>query len=94
MQELNKVLHQPIRTQIMAYLATHKSCDYTMVKRLFNLSDGHMTTHMRELIGNGYVEAEKSLFDGKTKTSYIITPAGREAFNDYVTLLKQIISMP
>ncbi len=93
MSELNRILHQPIRTQIMAYLVTHENCDYNGVKKLFNLSDGHMTTHMRELLGNGYVFAEKLTVDGKSKTIYHITPEGQVAFNEYVAELRKIISL-
>lgn len=93
MNELNKILHQPTRTQIMAYLITHESCDYNTIKKLFNLSDGHMTTHMRELLGNGYVMAEKLIVDNKSKTIYHITPEGRDAFISYVAELRKIITI-
>ena len=93
MSELNRILHQPIRTQVMAYLVTHDTCDFNAVKKLFNLSDGHMTTHMRELLGSGYVMAEKLTIDGKSKTIYHITPEGRAAFVEYVSELRKIISL-
>lgn len=91
MIELDKVLHQPIRTRIMAYLAANSSCDFNTVKKLFNLSDGHMTTHMRELLESGYVEAEKQQVDGKSKTVYHITDAGRKAFSTYVEMLREVL---
>lgn len=94
MSELNRILHQPIRTQIMAYLVTHESCEFNMVKKLFDLSDGHMTTHMRELLGSGYVAAEKLTVEGnKSKTIYHITLEGRAAFVEYVAELRKIISL-
>ncbi len=92
MSELNHILHQPIRTRIMAYLVTHDSCDYNTVKKLFDLSDGHMTTHMRELLGSTYVIAEKLSVNGKSKTIYHVTNQGRAAFEEYVEELKKIIS--
>ncbi len=91
MSELNRILHQPIRTQIVAYLVAHEQCDYNTVKKLFDLSDGHMTTHMRELLGSGYVIAEKLTIDGKSKTIYHITSEGHVAFNEYVAELRKII---
>lgn len=90
--ELDKVLHQPIRTHIMAYLVTHGSCDFNTIKKLFALSDGHMTTHMRELLEHDYVATEKLATDGKSKTIYHITPTGKNAFENYVNALKKIIT--
>jgi len=89
--ELNRILHQPIRTQIMSHLIAHNSADYNSIKKLFNLSDGHMTTHMRELLAYDYVRAEKLSFDNKSKTIYHITDVGRTAFTEYIKILKKII---
>lgn len=90
--ELDRILHQPIRTQIMAYLIACDSCDYTTLKNKFELSDGHMTTHMRELLEHKYVVAEKEFINNKPRTTYHITPEGRTAFGAYITTLKRIIS--
>lgn len=89
--ELDRVLHQPIRTKIVAYLASHESADFNSIKTMFGLSDGHMTTHMRELLENNYVFSEKCLVDGKIKTIYSITETGRTAFLNYVEMLKKIL---
>ena len=89
--ELDRVLHQPIRTRIMAYLASSQSCDFNTVKKLFNLSDGHMTTHMRELLDSGYVKMEKPMVDGKVKTVYFITDEGKAAFTRYVEMLREVL---
>ena len=90
--ELNRILHQPIRTRIMALLIARDSCDYNGLKREFNLSDGHMTTHMKELLEHGYVKSEKAFVDNKPRTTYYQTQLGREAFAQYVRSLKRIIT--
>ncbi len=90
-EELNRILHQPIRTRIMAYLLTYGSCTYTALKNKFELSDGHMTTHMRELVGNEYVDVEKKFVDKKPQTTYLITSKGKKAFLDYIEVLKNIL---
>ncbi len=89
--DLNRVLHQPIRTRIMAFLVANGSCDYTTLKNQFNLTDGHMTTHMRELLENEYVAMEKSFVHNKPRTTYSITQQGKKAFEDYIDTLKKII---
>ena len=90
--ELNKVLHQPIRTKVMAYLVTHESCDFSTIKKLFELNDGHMTTHMKELVESGYVRVEKMFVDNRPKTIYYITKDGKKAFENYIGVLRNIIA--
>ena len=89
--ELNRILHQPIRTRIMAYLIAHGSCNYKQLKTQFELSDGHMTTHMRELLEHNYVEMEKTFINNKPCTTYHVTDIGRQEFAEYVQRLKKII---
>lgn len=91
--ELDKVIHQPVRTKIMAYLSSVKECDYTTLRNSLELSDGHMSTHMKELVASQYIEMEKTFVDNKPKTTYRITNAGRKAFTNYVSVLKDIISV-
>lgn len=88
---IDKVIHQPVRTKIMAYLANVKVCDYTTLKNTLGLTDGHMTTHMRELLEHKYVEMEKSFVDNKPKTTYHITKLGLKNFKEYVSYLKSIL---
>lgn len=92
-EELDRILHQPIRTRIMAYLLACGSSDYTTIKKIFTLTDGHMTTHMRELLEHKYVDMKKMFVNNKPRTTYFITPRGKEAFEQYVMALKKIISM-
>jgi DNA-binding MarR family transcriptional regulator len=91
-EELDRIIHQPIRTRIMAYLLASSFCDYTKLKNMFNLSDGHMTTHMRELIEHGYVQFKKEFVNNKSRTTYYLTPTGRDAFLNYVMILKKVIT--
>ena len=91
--ELDRIIHQPIRTRIMAYLADVKECDYTTLKNALDLSDGHMTTHMRELLSSQYVEMEKAFVNNKPKTTYRITKEGKKRFLVYINTLKDIIAI-
>ncbi len=76
----------------MAFLCNVKESDYTSLRDGLDLSDGHMSTHMKELVSNEYVEMEKSFVDNKPKTTYRVTSKGRKAFTNYVSVLKDIIS--
>lgn len=90
--ELDQILHQPVRTKIMAYLIGVGSCDFTTLKKSLELSDGHMSTHMKLLVENGYVEVEKNFVDNKPKTIYKLTPEGKKKFSLYVEALKKMVT--
>jgi len=90
--ELNPVLHQPVRTKIMAYLGTAKEADFTTLKKALGLTDGHMSTHMKLLLENGYVVAEKEFVENKPRTTYRMTAKGKQEFAAYIATLKQILA--
>ena len=90
--ELDRIIHQPVRTRIVAYLASHGQTDYVTLRNALALSDGHMTTHMRELVGSEYVSFEKDFVDNKKpRTTYKLSPMGRKQFSAYIKALKEII---
>jgi predicted ArsR family transcriptional regulator len=90
--KLDEVIHQPIRTKIIAYLINRQECDYTTLKKTLNLSDGHMTTHMRVLLSKEYISMKKEFIKNKPKTTYSITQKGKEKFKKYIETLKIIIN--
>ena len=81
--ELDPILHQPIRTKIVAHLAYQGKSAFVSLRSSLSLSDGHMSTHMRLLIAEGYVAAKKELVDDKAQTVYALTAQGKKAFTKY-----------
>ena len=91
--DLDRVLHQPIRTRIVAFLASNGPTDYVTIRTKFKLTDGHMTTHMRELLKCEYVSYEKDFVDNKTpRTTYKLTAIGKKQFTAYTKALLEIIT--
>ncbi len=91
--ELDQVIHQPIRTKIMALLLNSGECDYSTIKNTLNISDGHMSTHMKVLVSEEYVVMEKTFVDNKPKTTYKVTKQGKKKFSEYVDTLKKIVTI-
>lgn len=91
--ELDQVIHQPIRTKIMALLLNSGECDYSTIKNTLNITDGHMSTHMKVLISEEYVEMEKNFVNNKPKTTYKVTKKGKKKFAEYVDTLKKIVTI-
>ncbi len=91
--ELDQVIHQPIRTKIIALLLNSGECDYSTIKNTLNISDGHMSTHMKVLVTEEYVVMEKNFVDNKPKTTYKITKYGKKKFSEYIDVLKKIVTI-
>lgn len=90
---LDPVIHQPIRTQLFACLASRESCTFSFLKTTLDLSDGNLTTHMKKIIDAGYVEMKKDFFENKPRTTYHLTAKGRKAFSAYLKNLGEIINI-
>ena len=88
--KIDKVIHEKGRLGIMTLLATRPSWTFQDLKAELELSDGNLVTHLRTLNEHGYVTVTKEILD-RPQTSYALTEKGRSSFQDYLTILEQIV---
>ncbi|MFA5292366.1 MAG: transcriptional regulator [Phycisphaerae bacterium] len=94
MFELDNIIHQSVRLQIMAALAAldpGEQMDFVYLRNLLKVTDGNLGAHLSKLEEAGYIKIEKTFVARKPRTFVIATGKGRDAFNNHVTALKQII---
>ena len=89
---LDPLLHQPLRTQIAAYLAGAGEATFSDLKRLLGVSDGNLDAHLKKLLAADYVAARKTSDGPRPQTVYALTPIGREALRSYVAALQGLIA--
>ncbi len=83
MSELDRVIHEPARLQIVALLSGAKEADFVFLQRETGLTKGNLSSHLMKLEEAGYVEIEKT-FRGKIPMTLArLTPEGRTAFQTY-----------
>lgn len=91
--ELNIVLHQPVRTRIVAYLAARGESTFNELKQALDITDGNLDSHMKKLIGAKYIETKKPpVKKGKQQTLYNLTETGSHEFENYIETLKCLLS--
>jgi len=90
---LDKVLHQPIRTQITAYLASRGEATFTDLKNALGLTDGNLDAHMKKLIQTGYIVSRKEGYAVRPQTFYTLSSEGKSAFDAYVKDLSSILGI-
>jgi len=91
--DLNVVLHQPVRTRIVAYIAARGEATFNELKQELDVTDGNLDSHMKKLVNAGYIEIRKiAAKKGKPKTLYNLTELGNYEFEVYIETLKRLLS--
>ncbi len=92
--EIDRLIHEPSRYNIMALLFVVERADFLFVKNQTGLTPGNLSSHLSKLENAGYVGIEKK-FVGKTpRTMLSLTPEGRQAFEIYRAVMKHVFSSP
>lgn len=88
--KLDKTIHEKGRLSIMTLLATRPSWSFQDLKAQLGMSDGNLITHLRVLHEAGLVAVIKEVVD-RPQTSYSLTARGKTAFQDYLSVLEEIV---
>jgi DNA-binding MarR family transcriptional regulator len=82
-QPVDRIIHEPARYLIMAYLYVADSADFLFLERQTGLTKGNLSSHLGKLESAGYVSIQKEFMDKKPHTMLALTQAGRKAFKAY-----------
>jgi len=88
---LDAVLHQPIRTQIVAYLVGRREATFTELKQVLQVSDGNLESHLKKLLAAKYVTTRKDDRGVRTQTVYSLTKSGEAALRQYIANLQRML---
>jgi DNA-binding transcriptional ArsR family regulator len=88
--ELDRIIHEPVRLQIMAILGGVDTVDFKFLLSTLGLSKGNLSSHVEKLESAGYVRVMKG-FNGKiTHTQYALTASGRKALEKHWLALDKL----
>ncbi len=88
---LDAVLHQPIRTQIVAYLVGRREATFTEFKQVLQVSDGNLESHLKKLLAAKYIATRKDDRGTRTQTVYSLTKSGEAALRQYIANLQRML---
>ena len=94
MSEIDRVIHEPVRLQIMSVLTGVDRADFTFMLTTLGLSKGNLSSHVDKLERAGYVKVHKSFSGKMTLTEYSLTKRGQKALVSYWIALDQIRASP
>lgn len=90
---LDPLLHQPARTQLVAYLSGRGEASFSELKRVLGVTDGNLGAHLGKLVDAGYLATGEAATGGRAQTVYTLTAAGRAALTEYVARLTALMAL-
>jgi len=91
MEPLDPLLHQPLRTQLVAFLAGAGEQTFSELKRQLGVSDGNLDAHLKKLLAADYVCVRKDASGARAQSFFALTPAGLTALQQYVQALQRLL---
>lgn len=91
MDELDPLLHQPLRTQLVAFLASAGEQTFSDLKRQLGVSDGNLDAHLKKLLAADYVAVRRETGNGRPQSFFVLTPGGLAALQSYVQALQRLL---
>lgn len=90
-QKLDKAFENKLRLGIMSILYVNASVSYNSLKESLDATDGNLASHLKHLEKLEYISVAKSFIDRKPNTEYSITEAGKNAFEQHINTLEEIL---
>lgn len=89
---LDDVVHQRARLGVLALLAPADDVEFGFLKESLGLTDGNLSRHLQVLEDAGYLEIKKSFEGKRPKTRVAITRTGREALEQEMKALRELVA--
>ena len=89
--QIDRVIHEPARLLILAYLSVVESADFLFLMNQTSLTRGNLSSHLSKLETAGYVEIKKEFVDKIPRTLLRLTEKGRNAFQEYRRNMKLVL---
>lgn len=90
---LDPLLHQPARTQLVAYLSGRGEATFSELKRVLGVTDGNLGAHLAKLVEAGYLATSEAIDSTRAQTVYTLTVSGRTALTEYVGRLSALMAL-
>jgi DNA-binding MarR family transcriptional regulator len=91
LSEIDRLIHEPARFQVMALLYVVESADFTFIMNQLGLTWGNLSAHITKLEEGGYVAVEKGFKGKRPQTMLSLTKVGRKAFQTYRQAMRQML---
>ncbi|MBD5356791.1 MAG: transcriptional regulator [Bacteroides sp.] len=91
MTELNPIIHSQLRLSILSILMSMEETDFMYLKQKTEATMGNLSVQLTKLEEAGYIKVDKTFQGKRPRTVCRMTEAGKRAFIEYVSALKEYI---
>ncbi|MDX1358940.1 MAG: transcriptional regulator [Clostridia bacterium] len=91
-EDINKIVHEPARLKILAYLSMVDTCDFVYLMYKTGLSKGNLSSHLSKLETTGYIDIKKEFVEKIPRTLVSITTLGAKALYKYKTHMLKLLN--
>lgn len=64
---------------------------FNRFRKILGGTDGSIYSHLKKLLGVGYIRQKRQIAGEKAQTIYALTPAGKKLFTDYLVFLENLL---
>jgi DNA-binding transcriptional ArsR family regulator len=89
--DIDRMIHEPARLKIMAFLSVLESADFTFLVSRLDLTMGNLSAHISKLQEAGYIDVEKRFKGNRPQTLISLTQNGADAFSSYREGMLQLL---
>ena len=90
MDNINNIIHQPIRLKILTVLHMDKSITFSELKKELKVSDWNLWTHLEKLEKSWYIKIKKSFVNKKPKSTISIEKSWENELIKYIETIEKI----
>src|ERR1700729_3239771 len=88
----DELIHAPTRLAIVSLLAAAQWADFKYIRDELGLSDSALSKQLSTLESAGYVTIRRTFIGKRPRTSTSLSQDGRQAFDQHVAALRQLMS--
>jgi len=89
--EIDRIVHEPARLLIIAYLSIVDKSDFLFLMNQTGLTRGNLSSHLSKLESAGYVKIKKEFVLKIPRTLLSLTKKGKDAFDNYCKNMKAVL---
>ena len=92
LQDLDPIMHQPLRLKIMSLLISVESAEFNFLLEQTGATKGNLSVQIKKLKAVEYIDVEKSFRNNYPLTTCKITQTGISAFEKYVEAISSYLN--
>ncbi len=88
---LNDIIHTPVRLALMMFLLPRGKSIFTEIQEALGLTAGNLSSHIKKLEINEFIEVQKAFVQAKPTTIIYITAKGSKAMQEYARIVSDVL---